>query len=69
MARALVECLRCGRARRLGGSRLLAVRVGACPGCGYLGWAFAEELSEDERRALREVPVERRRRLPAGGTV
>lgn len=44
----------------MSGSRLLAVRVGTCPGRGYLGWAFAEELSEDERRALRSVPVERR---------
>jgi hypothetical protein len=45
----------------MAGSRLLAVRTGACPGCGYLGWAFAGELSEDERRELRSVPVERRR--------
>jgi hypothetical protein len=45
----------------MAGSRLLAVRTGACPGCGYLGWAFAGELSEDERRRLQSVPVERRR--------
>jgi len=52
------------------GSRLLAVRAGACPACGYLGWAFAGELSEDERRELRAVPVDRRRSAkPAGVAV
>jgi len=30
---------------------------GACPRCGYVGWAYASDLTEDDRRALREVPV------------
>jgi hypothetical protein len=53
------------------GSRLLAVRVSACPACGYLGWAAVDELTDDERRVLRGTPVERRRQrregLPASG--
>jgi hypothetical protein len=32
-----------------------------CPRCGYVGWAESSELSELERRALRDRPLERRR--------
>lgn len=39
-----------------------AMGAGHCPRCGYVGWAFSDDLDEDERRALRDVPVEFRRR-------
>ncbi len=48
-----VECLRCGTTRRMGHPE--------CPRCRYLGWAAVEALSEHERKALRDRPVERRR--------
>jgi hypothetical protein len=32
-----------------------------CPRCGYVGWAPVNALSERDRRALRERPLERRR--------
>jgi len=31
--------------------------IGACPRCGYVGWAPSASLSEDDRRVLREIPV------------
>lgn len=37
---------------------------GHCPRCGYVGWAYSDELSEDERRTLRDVPLERRGAAP-----
>jgi Zn ribbon nucleic-acid-binding protein len=55
-----VECLRCGERHRLVRQRTL--QLGECPRCGYLGWAEPRSLSEDLRRALRDVPVEGRRR-------
>jgi len=35
--------------------------AGHCPRCGYVGWALSDDLSERERRLLRDLPVERRR--------
>jgi hypothetical protein len=57
-----VECLRCGLPRAVRGSLVHAMGAGHCPRCGYVGWAHSEGLSEETRRALREVPVEFRRR-------
>ena len=37
-----------------------ALGSGSCPRCGYVGWAHASALTEDDRRALRELPVELR---------
>ena len=53
--RRTVECLSCGKMRRVG-----AVE-GECPRCGYVGWADAESITETLRRALRERPVDRRK--------
>jgi hypothetical protein len=51
----LVECLRCGTIRE-------TARDGSeCPRCRYVGWAPVEALTERERRALRDRPLERRR--------
>jgi hypothetical protein len=53
MTQVTVECLRCGFVREVEG--------GACPRCGYVGWAYSYDLTEDERRDLRDHPVEARR--------
>jgi hypothetical protein len=51
----LVECLCCGTTRE-------TKRGGAeCPRCRYVGWAPVEALTERDRRALRDRPLERRR--------
>lgn len=62
MARIVVECLRCGLPRRVRGEVMHALGAGHCPRCDYVGWASSEELDEDERRALRDIPVEYRHR-------
>jgi hypothetical protein len=59
MAQARVECLGCGHVR-LAGDTEHALGTGACPRCGYVGWAYSSELSEEERRIMREIPVELR---------
>jgi len=61
MPRIAVECLRCGLPREIRGSLAHAMGTGLCPRCGYVGWAYSSALTEPERRALRELPVERRR--------
>lgn len=64
MAVTVVECLKCGLPRLARGDLDHAMSVGHCPRCSYVGWAFSDDLVEDERRALRDVPVEQRRRAP-----
>ncbi len=59
MAEARVECLGCGHVRTAEGAEH-ALGTGACPRCSYVGWAYATALSEEDRRLLREVPVELR---------
>jgi hypothetical protein len=46
------ECLCCGQVR-------IAARTGEdeCGRCGYVGWAPARTLTEDERWRLRERPL------------
>jgi hypothetical protein len=56
----VVECLRCGSHRKLSSNPLRQANPD-CPRCGYVGWAPIDALSEDERRALRGRPLERRR--------
>jgi Zn ribbon nucleic-acid-binding protein len=56
----VVECLRCGSHRQAKASPLRQENQ-ECPRCGYVGWAPVNALSESERRALRERPLERRR--------
>ena len=51
----LVECLRCGN------TRATTRADSECPSCRYVGWAPVEALTERERRALRDRPLERRR--------
>ena len=51
----LVECLRCGTTRETSGDG------SECPRCRYVGWAPVGALTERDRRALRERPLERRR--------
>jgi hypothetical protein len=53
--RRTVECLNCGKTRRVGDV------PGECTRCGYVGWADAESLTETLRRALRERPPDRRK--------
>jgi hypothetical protein len=57
-----VECLNCG-CPRIVPSTLYAMGAGHCPRCDYVGWAASDELDEDDRQALREFPLELRRRL------
>lgn len=55
MERRTVECLNCGKTRRV------ADATGECVRCGYVGWADTESLTETLRRALRERPPQRRK--------
>jgi hypothetical protein len=61
--RAIVECLKCGLPRAVRGEARL-MGAGECPRCGYVGWAPSDDLREDDRRQLRDVPVELRRISP-----
>jgi hypothetical protein len=54
--RTMVECLQCGERR--------AAPEPACPRCSYVGWAYAHDLDEPLRRALRDHPPAERG-LPA----
>jgi len=45
-----IECLACGRRRVVTGTS--RDELGACPACGYVGWAASSSLSERDRRAL-----------------
>jgi Zn ribbon nucleic-acid-binding protein len=56
----VVECLRCGSHRKLAPNPLRQANPD-CLRCGYVGWAPVNALSEDERRAMRGRPLERRR--------
>ncbi|HKI93123.1 MAG TPA: hypothetical protein VJ986_12550 [Gaiellaceae bacterium] len=56
-----VECLRCGTTRPARRTVWRHVESCECPRCGYLGWAPSADLSETERRTLRERSVEHRR--------
>jgi hypothetical protein len=56
----IVECLRCGSSRERAESPLRQADP-ECPKCGYVGWAPVSALSERERKALRDRPLERRR--------
>jgi hypothetical protein len=58
--RLIVECLSCGDQRGLVRPEGRVVAGGECERCGYLGWAAVEELDEEARRRLRELPVEGR---------
>ena len=58
-----VECLRCGHAREFTPGPWRYEESGACPRCEYVGWAYADELSERTRRLFRDLPLERRLRL------
>jgi hypothetical protein len=60
-----VECLRCGEQHQLESRPKRSIQDGECPRCGYVGWAYAAELTEPTRRALRDHPVERRVQLVA----
>jgi hypothetical protein len=31
--------------------------------CGYVGWAYSDDLSERTRRLFRDLPLERRLRI------
>jgi ribosomal protein S27AE len=61
-----VECLRCGNTRDARRTVWRHLDVSECPRCGYVGWVSAGELTETERRELREHPLEARRLLPLG---
>ncbi len=57
----VIECLRCGRVRDAACASTHVPDAGVCPRCSYVGWALSDDLSEEERRDLRELPVEERR--------
>jgi hypothetical protein len=59
-----VECLFCGNVRELEVVSPGHVAAGECSRCGYVGWAPSADLSERERRDLRERPPELRRPFP-----
>ncbi|HSC92255.1 MAG TPA: hypothetical protein VLB86_11425 [Gaiellaceae bacterium] len=59
--RTIVECLRCGERHRIHRSPLRQLVACECPRCGYLGWAYAGELTESSRRALRSRAAPRAR--------
>jgi len=61
MGQFTIECLRCGHARKFLPGPSRSTDGDECPRCGYMGWAYSDELSESTRRRLRDVPVERRR--------
>jgi hypothetical protein len=50
----------CGLQRVVDEDAESALGRGSCPRCGYVGWAYSADLTEDGRRALRDVPVIRR---------
>jgi hypothetical protein len=56
----VVECLRCGSSRIARRDVFKHFDEPECPQCGYLGWAPMLELTEVERRDLRERPVAER---------
>ena len=56
-----VECLRCGAVRTARYNVWHHVESAECPRCGYVGWAHSAELTEIQRRALRERPLQARR--------
>jgi Zn ribbon nucleic-acid-binding protein len=58
-----VECLRCGEARELPPWLPHGEPAGECPRCGYVGWAYSNDLTERTRKLFRDLPVERRQRL------
>ena len=66
MERVRIECLRCGCSREIDVGLLHTMDAGTCLRCDYVGWAFADDLTEDDRHELREYPVELRRFEPAG---
>jgi hypothetical protein len=59
-----IECLRCGHTRAFLPAPTRSTDEEQCPRCGYAGWAYSTELSENTRRRLRDVPVELRRLRP-----
>ncbi|MDQ2981033.1 MAG: hypothetical protein M3R26_01740 [Actinomycetota bacterium] len=61
MASLRIECLGCGDVRLVWAAARRRLDGGACPRCGYVGWAYSAEVSETLRRVLRERPPERRR--------
>jgi hypothetical protein len=61
MSVVVIECLRCGRLRDVVSSSDHVDDAGVCPRCAYVGWACSDDLTEDERRELRDLPVEERR--------
>ena len=61
-----VECLRCGTPRRTRYTVWRHVESAECPKCGYVGWANSAELTEPQRRALRERPLAARRLRAVG---
>jgi hypothetical protein len=56
----VVECLHCGTTRVARCDRFKHFEAPECPQCGYLGWTPVLELTEAERRALREPACDER---------
>jgi hypothetical protein len=52
----VVECLGCGHVRSIEQPER-TFGAGACPRCGYVGWAPSSLLTEQDRRLLRDVPL------------
>ena len=60
-----VECLRCGHERPFTPGPRRREESGSCPRCQYVGWAFSSDLSEQARKLVRDLPLERRLRFRA----
>jgi hypothetical protein len=59
-----IECLACGAVRPASGTR--ALELGECPCCGYLGWAYADELDRETQRLIMNGQLARRRPAECG---
>ena len=62
----IVECLRCGTTRPARYNIWRHVESAECPRCSYVGWAPSVELTEPQRKALRERPLAARRLRAVG---
>ena len=63
MQRLEVECLQCGKHRKLARRPWRCTDESACPRCSYVGWAPADDLTERARRVLRDRTIEDRAHL------
>ena len=59
-----VECLNCGSTRIARQNIFRRFDAPECPHCGYLGWAPLPDMTESERKVLRDNPLDLRTLRP-----